>query len=184
MTASMAPRETWGDLEEVAIHGVLSNRRRRMTIEILREAGGSVTARDLSERIAALETGQRPPPRNARQSAYVSLLQTHLPKLDDLDIVDYDDGAKTVALGSAADQVSTFMGAESNPAPDRRYLLLSVIGLGALVVASVGLPAPVGVAAEGLLGVVLLLIAGTAFVRAKADAGLSGIPGFERSEEE
>ncbi|MFC7044116.1 hypothetical protein ACFQH6_00675 [Halobacteriaceae archaeon GCM10025711] len=57
---------------------------------------GELSAGELAERIASLETGETPPPRNARQSAYVSLHQTHLPKLDELGIVDYDSNSKVV----------------------------------------------------------------------------------------
>lgn len=50
--------------------------------------GGTLTARELSERIIAEETGESPPPRNIRQSAYVELHETQLLKLDDLEIVE------------------------------------------------------------------------------------------------
>ena len=70
------------ELEAVEIHDVLSNERRQMVLDRLRESGGTMSARDLSEYIAERETGESPPPRNIRQSAYVSLHQTHLPKLD------------------------------------------------------------------------------------------------------
>ena len=80
-----------GDLEAVEIHDVLSNERRQMVIDRLRESEGTLSARDLSEFIAERETGESPPPRNIRQSAYVSLHQTHLPKLDELGLVVLDD---------------------------------------------------------------------------------------------
>ncbi len=53
---------------------------------------------DLAEEIAAAETGERPPPRNKRQSVYVTLHQTHLPKLAHHDVVDYDSERKTVTV--------------------------------------------------------------------------------------
>lgn len=77
---------------------VLSNRRRRLVLELLRANGGEATARELSEYIATVESGENPPPRNIRQSAYVSLHQTHLPKLNKPDIIEYDGQAKTVKL--------------------------------------------------------------------------------------
>jgi DNA-binding transcriptional ArsR family regulator len=97
------------ELAAVDIHDVLSNERRRMVLSILRDENGHTTARELSERIAELETGQTPPPRNIRQSAYVSLHQTHLPKLDNLGIVDYDESTKTVSLTDRARRVSVYM---------------------------------------------------------------------------
>ena len=81
----MADATAESQLAPVEIHDVLSNERRQKVLELLRDNGhdGSMTARELSERIAEHETGESPPPRNIRQSAYVSLHQTHLPKLDE-----------------------------------------------------------------------------------------------------
>lgn len=84
-------------LERTEIHEVLSNERRVRILECLRrDDEWELSA--LAEEIAAVETGERPPPRNKRQSVYVTLNQTHLPKLDSLGIVDYDSRRKTVAL--------------------------------------------------------------------------------------
>jgi len=138
MIASLQSPSRQHDLEAVEIHGVLSNERRQMTLALLEEEGGAMSARELSERIAERETGESPPPRNIRQSAYISLLQTHLPKLDELDVVEYDDSQKTVRLSSGADQLSTFLETESKPSIDRYYLSLSLIGLVLVVVSWVG----------------------------------------------
>lgn len=163
MMAEIAPPEEQPDLEEVDIHDILSNERRQRTLEMLEKANAEMTVRDLSERIAALESGENPPPRNIRQSAYVSLLQTHLPKLDDLNIVHYDNGRKTVKLSSTANQVSTFMGDESGSATsmDPYYLLLSIIGLAMVAISWAGGPAFTGIPTA----VVFLLIAILASVR-------------------
>lgn len=168
MMAALAPPEHRQGLEEIDIHGVLSNERRRMTLQILGEAGEPLSARELSERIAELETEQSPPPRNIRQSAYVSLLQTHLPKLDELDIVEYDDATKTVRLSSTADQVSTFMGDERGASSDEIYLIVSAIGLGSLVASRSGVPFFDPYLAEILVGLTLLVVAGFAAYRASA----------------
>jgi hypothetical protein len=61
--------------------------------------------RDLSEAVATLETAEDPPPRNKRQSVYVSLHQTHLPKLHELGIVTYDADSKAVTLSESAHEV-------------------------------------------------------------------------------
>jgi hypothetical protein len=150
---------------EADIHDVLRNDRRRMVLEHLGDAEGAVSARDLSEAIAAREAGSDPPPRDVRRSVYISLQQTHLPKLDDLDVVDYDDATREVRPGDNAAEVGVYM--EVVP----RYGLSFAefhAGLGALgallvVAAAVGVPglssvSPVawalvafaGVAASGL----------------------------------
>lgn len=147
----MAVREGDSDLASVDIHDVLSNERRQMTIELLREQESSMTARELSEQIAEQETGESPPPRNIRQSAYVSLHQTHLPKLDDLGIVEYDQSAKTVELNERAEQVSVYL--ERVPkyglSWGEYYIGTAVVGLLLVVGAEMGVP---GLSAIGVTG--------------------------------
>jgi hypothetical protein len=96
-------------LAETEIHDILRNDRRRHVLEHLQESLGSVTVRELSETIAAREAGESPPPRPLRESVYNSLHQTHLPKLDDEGVVDYDKHRKTVELQSGARDVNVYM---------------------------------------------------------------------------
>ena len=120
------------ELDAVEIHHVLSNERRQMVIDQLRETGETMSARALSEHIAEHETGESPPPRNIRQSAYVSLHQTHLPKLDELGIVEYDESDKTVTLDEAASrEVGVYMETVSKYGISwsEYYLGVSVLGL-------------------------------------------------------
>ncbi len=100
---------TKGELDESQIHNVLRNDRRRETIRYLRQTGDSLAVDDLAEHIATLETGESPPPRNVRKSVYVSLHQTHLPKLDDLGIVEYDQRSKELVLNDRAREVEVYM---------------------------------------------------------------------------
>lgn len=153
------------DLAAVDIHDVLSNERRRMVLSILHEAdGGQTTARDLSERIAEMETGQSPPPRNIRQSAYVSLHQTHLPKLDELGIIDYDESAKTVTLTDRAKQVSVYM--ETVPrygiSWSEYYIGVSAVGLLLVVAALIGTPVLTALSATTWAALALLLVGASA----------------------
>lgn len=135
-------REDEAPLSEEDIHDVLSNERRRMTLDRLREADGTLTTRELSEQIAEQETGESPPPRNIRQSAYVSLQQTHLPKLDELGIVEYDSNRKSVALRNRADEVSVYT--EVVPrygiAWSEYYLGVSLLGLLTVLGSAIGVP--------------------------------------------
>jgi hypothetical protein len=141
-------------LDEGDIHDVLRNERRRHTLELLRDNGETSSVRDLSEEVAALETGESPPPRNIRQSVYVSLHQTHLPKLDDLGIAVYDADAKRVTLTDRVGEVEAYMGrpagsdGESGRRSTRYVLVLSAVGLVAMVavtldssvIAAIGVP--------------------------------------------
>jgi hypothetical protein len=135
-------------LDEGAIHDVLRNERRRFTLEQLRANGNSLSVRELSEQVAALETGESPPPRNIRQSVYVSLHQTHLPKLDELGIVEYDADAKAVALTDRVRELEAYMGPAAGEIESGSvstplawyYLSLSLVGLLAMGAIALGVP--------------------------------------------
>ena len=159
-----SPPETRRELESVEIHEVLSNERRQMVIKILQNSEKELTIRELSEQIAELETGENPAPRNIRQSAYVSLIQTHLPKLEELDVIEYDDTSKTAQLSASAGQVSNFIenddekfleaiiGSTSQP-----YLEL-IISLGGVLIILISWMDAKLIQGTHLLGLTLLLL--------------------------
>ncbi len=135
-------KERDGSLDESDIHDVLRNNRRRLTIERLRQAGSAVSVRQLSEEVATLETGEDPAPRNKRQSVYVSLHQTHLPKLDDLGVVEYDAESKEVSLTDRVEEIEVYM--EVVPryglSWGEYYLALAMLGLLTTVSVAIGVP--------------------------------------------
>ncbi|SFR54252.1 hypothetical protein SAMN04487947_2115 [Halogeometricum rufum] len=146
-------------LEESEIHDVLRNDRRRLVLERLRSSEGSEAVSDLAEYIGSVESGETPPPRNVRQSVYVSLHQTHLPKLDELGIVTYDSDAKTVALADAAHEVAVYMEVVPKYGISwaEYYLGLGLLGLLSLVGSGIGVPT-LSVVDPTLLGVAFLLL--------------------------
>ncbi len=108
----------------------------------LRQQGGESTLRDLSEWIASVETGESPPPRNIRDSVYASLHQTHLPKLDDLAVVEYESATKTVTLTDRARELipyTTVMSGTGLPW-SQHYLLLGLAAMTAVIGAGLGVP--------------------------------------------
>ncbi len=142
MAADAQPRDDDG-LAESEIHDVLRNDRRRLTLDALRDADrDGLSVRELSEEIAATETDERPPPRDKRQSVYVSLLQTHLPKLDELGIVAYDEDDKEVRLRDRAREVAVYT--EVVPAYGLSwgefYVGLGLVGMLVAVAVLVGVP--------------------------------------------
>lgn len=128
-------------LDKTEIHDVLSNNRRCLVIEKLSEEGPT-TLRDLANDIAAIETGETPPPRSARQSVYVTLHQSHMPKLDRLDIVDYDDVSKQVELGRRAKELRVYLEVvERGEISFSEYQLgIAVLGLVSTLAAAIGVP--------------------------------------------
>jgi hypothetical protein len=148
-------------LAESEIHDVLRNDRRRLVLERLGERSEAQSVSDLAEYIAAEESGEDPPPRNVRQSVYVSLHQTHLPKLDELGIVAYDADAKLVSRAENADDVAVYMEVVPKNAISwaEYYLAVSLVGIAALVAHAVGVPVLAGVDPRILAGVLLLVVA-------------------------
>jgi hypothetical protein len=139
----VADLRTETELDASDIHDVLRNDRRRLTLDCLRETeGGTLSVRELSERVATLETGEDPPPRDKRQSVYVSLHQTHLPKLDDLGIAEYDSDSKEVTLLDRAREVEVYM--EIVPryglSFGEYYFALGLVGMLVSLAALVGVP--------------------------------------------
>lgn len=138
----MSVSRTQSELTEKQIHNVLRNNRRRNVLKQLQRNVGQLTVRELSEAIAEAETGESPPPRNIRDSVYNSLNQTHLPKLDALDILEYDQNRKTVSLQSGVRQVSLYMEVVTPYGITwaEYYQLLLLLALLAIIATEIGVP--------------------------------------------
>lgn len=77
---------------------VLADRRRRYALTLLRDLG-TVTLADLADELAEWEHGttiDRIPP-EAVKSLYMSLYHRHVPKLEAVDLVEYDQERDLVA---------------------------------------------------------------------------------------
>ena len=98
-----------GDGSEVAeVFNFLGNRRRLLTLRYLAlfRPGTTIEVRHLARVIRGIETGN--PPRNVGtadyESAYNGLIQTHLPKIDQRELIEYDEQRKTVTVKEAIEQ--------------------------------------------------------------------------------
>lgn len=129
-------------LDQTEIHKVLSNRRRQLTLQYLAQNEGSMAVRELSEEIAAEFSGERPPPRDLRASVYSSLHQTHLPKLDELQVIDYELSSKSASLSDGFDEVKTYMDVKTphSVAWEDVYFFLGIGALLTVLAAEVGVP--------------------------------------------
>ena len=157
----MGIKNRYGELPETEIHDLLRNERRQQVIQYMQRTVGSATLRELAEEIAEAETGESPPPRNIRDSVYNSLHQTHLPKLDRRDVVDYDSDRKTVDLQEDARAVRVYMGVVTDYGVtwDEFYRLLGTIAL--IVVLASLIDAPLVSAIDPVLWTSLFLLAFT-----------------------
>lgn len=84
------------------VHRLLGNQRRLLVIRYLSlfRPGTNVEVRHLARVIRGIETETCPNHVSSRdyESAYNSLIQTHLPKLATNDIIDYDSRQKVVTV--------------------------------------------------------------------------------------
>lgn len=128
-------------LDRAKIHDVLSNDRRWRVLELLGDEDPR-DLRSLANDIAATESGESPAPRHVRQSVYVTLHQNHLPKLDSLDIIEYDDTSKMVALGDRANEIDVYLEVVERGqfSWSEYYLGVVVLGLVATLASVTGTP--------------------------------------------
>jgi hypothetical protein len=132
---------------------MLSCRRRRHVLHYLRQNDGAATLRTLSRKIAAWENDIAPDDITYQQRVrvYTALRQSHLPKMDDGGIVEFDPDRSTVALTDAATQLDVYLDVvPHDDIPWSSYyagLGALCVGFGALVI--VGLP-PFSILAGGL----------------------------------
>ncbi len=129
-------------LSEVEVYQVLSNARRREALAELWTQSEAFPLRELSERIAATESGERPAPRAHRESVYNTLHQTHLPKMDDLGLVVYDPDRKLVSARPEARHLGRYMDVTTRAGVTwgEYYRALGVVGLFATVASLASLP--------------------------------------------
>jgi DNA-binding transcriptional ArsR family regulator len=160
-----------------SIFETLSNRRRRYVLHYLRQAGDSVTMRALSEQLAAWENGIEPPQvrPKARKRLYTALHQTHLPKMDQLGVVEYDKDRGIISLTDSMAQFDTYLDeTEDFRAWSRVYLALGSVLTALGAVASLGIapfPAVDGYVYAAVIGVLVTATAGLQTLQNRARGG-------------
>lgn len=87
------------------IFDVLQNERRRIVIRYLADCDDPVEFTDLVDHVAATAADVERIDSTIRKAAYTSLYQSHLPKLEDLGVVTYDQNAGTVGAGEHLSEV-------------------------------------------------------------------------------
>ena len=85
------------DLSEPEMFVLLSKRRRRQIILILHDASTPLTAIEVAKRIAGRESEE--PSKEDVRNIHIMLYHNHLPRLEDADVVDYDEKEGTVRPG-------------------------------------------------------------------------------------
>ena len=146
LTDSSSGTET-KELSTDSIFHILQNQRRRSALRYLAETEGSVQMRDLAEQVAAWEhdTTVQALSSDERQRVYIALYQSHLPKLDNEGIIEYNQSRGTVEPTPVADQVAPYLQStsdgdsepgEQSDAESNVVYYSGVLGLSTLVVGS------------------------------------------------
>lgn len=109
---------------------ILKNRRRREVLHYLEDHGGDSSLSDLAEHIAAIEndTTVKAISSTQRKRVYVGLYQCHLPKMDDMNIVDFDQNRGTVVLSDNAEQVKSYLGEPEEMEWYKMYMGITLVG--------------------------------------------------------
>lgn len=89
---------------------ILAHPRRRHVILCLREYENSMVLADLADEIAALENETSPMevPPDEVERVYLSLYHTHVPKLADTGVVQYEQEKNAVTLADRAEQLDQY----------------------------------------------------------------------------
>lgn len=99
------------DVSEDELFELLSSRRRRYVIHALQRAEQHLEIGTLSERVAAWEWEQSAEDvsHDQRKSVYTSLQQHHLPKMDEVGVVEYDKDRGTIEPTDTLDEVRLYL---------------------------------------------------------------------------
>jgi hypothetical protein len=152
-----------GDTEGLPLDQVfetLKNSRRRQTLHYLNDNGGEASLSDLAEHIAAIENdvGVEAITSSQRKRVYVGLYQCHLPKMDDMNIIDFEKNRGTVELARNAAQLEPYLEENESSAWYRLYGGVTAAGVGLFGVSALG-SAPFGLTPATVLGALLLVMA-------------------------
>lgn len=105
-----------------------------MVLYYLRKHEGESTVTELAEQIAAMEndTDVESLTRQQQKRVYVSLYQTHIPKLTEAGIIDYDQDSGEVKLTRQARGIDTYLTPEATDSYPWHYHYLA-LALGSVV---------------------------------------------------
>ncbi|PCR89733.1 DUF7344 domain-containing protein [Natrinema ejinorense] len=105
------------------IYHLLQTKRRRDVIRYVRDGEEPVRLRELAEQVAAWEQGTSVESlsSNERQRVYISLYQSHLPKLDNHGIINYDKDRGVVEATPQTAQFDSYLDPAREPAPSDQW---------------------------------------------------------------
>lgn len=120
-------------ISQDSAYDLLSNSRRRYVLSLLRERDEPIALNELSRDLAAWENDVEPDALTNQQikRVYVSLYQTHIPKLDEAGVVSFDQMSGTVELKDTVHELDTYIPGQTSGITtwERLYIFVAAIGL-------------------------------------------------------
>ncbi|WP_192498385.1 DUF7344 domain-containing protein [Halorussus halophilus] len=103
--------DTPADLSTDQTFHLLQTQRRRDALWYLKQHDGPVEMSDMAEQVAAWEYDTTVPElhSNQRQRVYIGLYQTHLPKLDQAGVIDYNQSRGIVERTPLAEEFDAYL---------------------------------------------------------------------------
>ncbi|PSP25266.1 hypothetical protein BRC61_00290 [Halobacteriales archaeon QH_10_65_19] len=136
VTADTAPpdrQDEESDLSRDESFDLLSNHRRRYALYCLRQEENRATLGELADKIAAWENDIETDAvsYDERKRVYTSLQQVHLPRMDEMNVIEFDDREGVVEPGPAAAELNVYLElVRGNDVPwSAFYLGLAVLNL-------------------------------------------------------
>jgi len=153
-------------LDDATIFEILGNERRRACLHCLAEHETELSVSTLGRQVARAVADTETDSDDLYDSVYISLCQTHLPKLDAVGLVKYDHDRKQVAQGPGFDAIrQQFEAAHTLEAQSkdtaRTGTVVSVLTVAAGAVALLSPPTARTILLFGLVAVHLFILAGT-----------------------
>lgn len=114
------------------VFDLLSNPRRRFVISFLRQEEDPVNLIDLAREVAAWENDTTVDRLTEQQEkrVYVSIYQTHVPKLHEAGVIDYDRESGMVSITDSVTELDRYLPKEEKPELPwpRYYAAVAVVG--------------------------------------------------------
>lgn len=159
------------ELSQDVVFDILSSPRRRYVLYYLRDTGEAMKLTDLAEQVAAWENDTEPEDitDKERKRVYVSLYQTHIPRLEEAGIIAYDQDSGTVALANEASDIDQYLDSSNGEFSWQvLYLAIATTGVILLGLATLDVAMFAEISESLMAGVIILGFAITALVHSIA----------------
>lgn len=138
-----APRSNGSELGLDEIFELLKNARRREVVRYLLQHDGSAKLSELAEHIAAAENNisVHELSSDQRKRVYIGLYQCHLPKMDNLGVIEYDKNRGSIELQDSVGQLLPYMEFPTvERQTDQRFIPMTAFAVAAAVtIGAIGL---------------------------------------------